>query len=286
MNQQKWLDWRREGIGGSDAPVIMEKSPFKKKVELWNEKVNGIYSTKLSVAMQHGKDKEEEALVECENLLGISLFKMDYVKHQTIPWLRGNLDGIDIDEEIIVEVKNPYSNPDDHISAINKIVPEKYYPQCMHYFLLKPKVQKVLYFSRYKGNNAIVEIKRDQNYLDELFEKEQQFWDSVQKKIPPKEAEEFVDLSDSMEWKTSIEKWKSYSLESKTYAKLEKEEKEKLIQLSKGKSAIGHGYKLSRQDCDGFLDTKRLKIDYPDIPWDSYKKEYFTKWRIDAINRQ
>jgi putative phage-type endonuclease len=269
--EQDWLEWRRNGIGGSDAPVIMGVSPWKDEADLWNEKVNAVYAQKVSPAMQHGKDKEEEALRECENLLGISLFKMDRVQHPAISWLRGNLDGIDFNEQIIVEIKNPYSNPDDHIAAIGKMVPIKYYPQCMHYFLLKPKVTTVFYFSRYKGNNALVEVNRNQSYLDELYEKEEKFWDKVIKKIPPKEEKEVIDFHD----------WQEY----KEYSKKEKEAKDRLIQISGGKNAIGCGYKLSKQMQDGFLDTDRLKSDYPDIPWESYKKEPFVKWRLAAIRK-
>lgn len=279
--EQDWLEWRRGGIGGSDAPVIEGVCPWKNELDLFNEKVHGISSKKVSPAMQYGKDKEEEALRECEDLLGISLFKMDKVQHPTIPWIRGNLDGIDIEEQVIVEIKNIYTNPDDHIVAINKTVPIKYYPQCMHYYLLKPKVHTIFYFSRYKGNNALVQVKRDKNYIENLYEKESKFWDLVIKKTPPKKDEECLDFSNSEEWTDTLMNWEKY----KEYSQKEKEAKDHLIQLSGGKNAIGFGYKLSKQIQEGFLDTQRLKQDYPDIPWESYKKEPFVKWRLAAIRK-
>ena len=36
-----WKEWRREGIGASDAPVIMGVSPYRKIGSLMREKILG-----------------------------------------------------------------------------------------------------------------------------------------------------------------------------------------------------------------------------------------------------
>ncbi len=38
MDYADWLDWRRKGIGGSDASVVCGISRYKSPVELWMDK--------------------------------------------------------------------------------------------------------------------------------------------------------------------------------------------------------------------------------------------------------
>ena len=38
QKSEEWLDWRKKGIGSSDAPIIMGVSPWKTPFELWEEK--------------------------------------------------------------------------------------------------------------------------------------------------------------------------------------------------------------------------------------------------------
>ncbi|GHU60612.1 hypothetical protein FACS1894171_2310 [Clostridia bacterium] len=38
MPREKWLDWRRKGIGGSDASIVCGISQYKTPVELFMEK--------------------------------------------------------------------------------------------------------------------------------------------------------------------------------------------------------------------------------------------------------
>src|SRR5271167_4178879 len=53
-----WLLWREKGIGGSDAPIILEESPWSSAYKLWLQKSGRIPRTKETPAMRHGKDTE------------------------------------------------------------------------------------------------------------------------------------------------------------------------------------------------------------------------------------
>lgn len=38
MTREEWLQYRRCGIGGSDASVVMGENPWRSVLQLWEEK--------------------------------------------------------------------------------------------------------------------------------------------------------------------------------------------------------------------------------------------------------
>jgi putative phage-type endonuclease len=181
MTHKEWLEWRLQGIGASDAAVIMGVSPWKTYDQLLNEKVTGMDSIPENDSMKYGKQMEEEARLCFESLTGYVVFPDKRVVHPHFRWIRATLDGMDMDGNIVVEIKN--ANKADHFLAFNKMVPDKYFPQCQHQ-LLATGLDFMYYFSyrkklAKKGIGIIVEVKRDQKYIDIMLEKHRIFWDQV-----------------------------------------------------------------------------------------------------------
>ena len=105
--------------------------------------------------------------------------------HPEFTWIRATLDGIDLDEKIMVEIKNP--NKNDHAIASKKMIPDKYYPQCQHQMLVK-NLPNMYYFSYYREEGIVVCVERDQFYIDKMLEKHHNFWKCVKDKIKPSES--------------------------------------------------------------------------------------------------
>jgi predicted phage-related endonuclease len=59
MQQQtpEWLEFRKNKIGASDAPIIMETSPWKTPYQLWLEKLS------LDAKLKYLKDQEKAMAV-------------------------------------------------------------------------------------------------------------------------------------------------------------------------------------------------------------------------------
>ena len=53
-----WLIWREKGIGGSDAPIVLEESPWQSAYGLWLLKTNRVKPKPPSAAMEHGRTSE------------------------------------------------------------------------------------------------------------------------------------------------------------------------------------------------------------------------------------
>lgn len=292
QHNQQWHEWRRLGIGGSDAPVIMNGVHFgKTPMMLWEEKYLGVYQDKDNYAMKRGRDNEEAGRVAFKELTGIDVVKKDYVVHPEISWLRCNLDGVNDSGEVILEIKN--SGADDHIKALNKEVPIKYLPQVEHGRLVLPKVREVHYISLNKDFPvAHIVVEPNRAYEEELFAKEQAFWDHVLKGIPPELSDlDYVDMDSHELYGCTVNDLRSIVSEIKALEEMEENALETLRSLSQGRSSKGHGFKYRRQICRGSVDYQRAidnyldvmrtqypEIDFPQIATEPYRKKSFEKW--------
>jgi putative phage-type endonuclease len=288
----EWHEWRRLGIGGSDAPVIMNGEHFKKTpAMLWEEKCLGIYKEQDNYAMQMGRAKEEEGRVAFKELTGIEVTKKDYVVHPEISWLRCNLDGIDASGEVILEIKNV--GVDDHIEALEGKVPHKYRPQVEHQRLVLPNVKEVHYISLNKDFPAAhIVVKPDKEYSKELFQKEQEFWDHVLKGIPPELTDlDYVDMSAVGRYGDSVKELETIVEQIKALEERKEKSLETLKSLSQGRSSKGFGFKLRKQIVQGAVDYQKAIRDYisllsakypeivpPEFVTKPYRKKSFEKW--------
>lgn len=293
--RKEWLEWRRGGIGGSDAAVVMGVSPWRTLYQLYEEKALNIINETDTLAMKRGREQEEEARLAFEDMVGVHVFKKDKVVHESIPFIRGSLDGLSMDEEVLVELKNP--GAEDHAIAKRNNVPEKYFPQCQHYLLLYPKLKSMFYFSRHKGNNALVEVKRDGKYIDEMLTKEIEFWNMVTNRIPPERGDpKYLDMNAHVEWEKLTQDWLNAKEMAAEWEFLEKKHRQKLIMLAGERSAEGAGVRLIKSECKGaidydtaindYLDNMRVHypdVDFPKVALEPYRKDSFTKYSLKVI---
>ena len=289
MNHQQWLDWRRGGLGASDAPIVMGVSPFKTLRQLWEDKVHG-KEEEDNPGMKRGREMEEEARRSFEKIMDVSVFPTRKV-HKDMDWLRATLDGIDLDEKVMVEIKCP--NKEDHALALSKKVPEKYYPQCQHQMLVTG-LSSMYYFS-YDGENGVVlELRRNDDYIAEMLEKEKAFWSKVVNKTPLEFSEEdFLDLNNNIAWEQHAKAWRETKNELKRLEDKEKVIRQEMLKASNNKNAFGYGVKMAKSVCQGAIDYKAVLTEYldnirshypdvilPELDYDVFRKESFTKWTI------
>lgn len=290
MNQQQLREWRRGGIGASDAPVIMGASPWRTPYELWEEKALGIDRNFDSPAMKRGRDMEETARQEFERIMNV-LVAPDWIQHPENSWMRASLDGIDVDRKIMVEIKCP--NKDDHFLATTKKIPEKYVAQCQHQ-LAVTGLSGMYYFSFDGSKGVIVDVARDQHYIDQMLRQEQEFWDMVLTQTPPKLTDkDTISLEDNAHWIKNAKAMVRVREELKTLEEREKELKDEFISLSQGRNAQGGGISLIKSICRGHVDYQAAfddylenmrahypEVDFPTIALEPYRKSSFTKYSV------
>jgi putative phage-type endonuclease len=167
-----WLDWRRGGIGASDAPVIMGVSPWMDAETLWLEKTGRQSGRPSSFAMRRGQILEPQARTLYIQRTGIHVAPL-CLEHGERRWMRASLDGISDDGRVVLEVKCPGAA--DHAVAQRGAVPPKYVPQLQH--LLAVAGAPVCHYWSYRdGEGVLVEVAPDPAYAARLAEREEEFW--------------------------------------------------------------------------------------------------------------
>jgi putative phage-type endonuclease len=163
------------GIGGSDATVLMGGG-FKgqDRDQLLLGKLSGKHDDFENPAMKRGKRKEPIARKAYEALTGRTM-KPICVEHNKFPWLRASLDGWNEKDGIILEIK--CMGDWNHAKVLKTHeVPWYYKAQGMHQLLATDRAHKVHWWFWTDSDtfppeeqSVLVEMERDQEYLDKLF---------------------------------------------------------------------------------------------------------------------
>jgi putative phage-type endonuclease len=288
-----WLSWRKRGIGGSDAPIIMGLSPWKTAFQLWEEKTDKVKPDGVSNwAQNRGNELEPIARAKYELEMGFEMgaatcahYQHDFLRASMDGWNPAcppvmaeivNRDGARVFENAGVpkvhkrglEIKCPGEK--DHRMAESGHVPEKYFYQLVHQFIVTA-ADVIDYYSYWvpkgvdddKGLSCRIEVPRPSNaILMEYFKVAQKFWKCVTEDEAPALTDKDYKKVRSVEIRKDCEEWKRKKLELE---KLEFEVdtlKDKIITAigDDVKRAIvnGAGVKLITVEAKGKVDYKKV----------------------------
>ena len=178
---QDWINWRRNGIGASDAPAILGKSPWLTPQELWEIKVGRREPPPINPYMQRGIEYEEEARRFFEECLS-EAFTPICAEHDEAPFIRASFDGVSVDLTCALEIKVPGAKA--HKMAMEGHIPPYYMPQLQHMFMLG--IDKIFYasYSPETKTGVVLEVERDESMIEELWKEEHSFWSHVREERP------------------------------------------------------------------------------------------------------
>lgn len=193
--EEEWLAWRRRGVGGSDAPVIMGLSPYKGWLTLYIEKTDrGLDPREPNEAAYWGQTLEEVVAREFEKRSGLRVTEptSKLIQHPIFPWMLGTPDRYVTDQAGrtigILECKTTAARRDTEWED----GPAPYaYCQLQHYLAVTGF--QVGWIAVLIGGQLYkhFEVPRDQDYIDELIAKETEFWSHVEADTaPPADAKE------------------------------------------------------------------------------------------------
>lgn len=267
----EWLEWRRQGIGGSDVAALLGVSPWMTPRELWMEKTGRLTRDASSFATQRGQWLESKARAQYE-LLADADMPPALVIHPEYPFMRVSLDGWNPELRRVLEIKCP--GKEDHAKALAGQIPEKYRYQ-VQYQMFVTGAESAHYFSFDGESGTIIEVLPNLDLQLGLRNAVIEFWrDYVLKdKEPAPIAREWVHITDE----AAIQLFSDFRRVLVSLAELEKQEKEyREIILAK------YGNLHPRLKCAGveLLRTKRKgAVDWASIPQlegvdlEQYRKE-------------
>lgn len=205
-NRAEWIRWRMGGIGGSDAPAIMNASKFTTKENLWAEKLGLKLPDPMNYPMRRGIKLEPEARAAHENLIGVRMAAANFSSTRH-PWALASLDGYNEEHGIVAEYKCPLSKEDLKTAREGK-VPEHYKWQLVHILMVLelPEIQYGSYDGA-TGELSTAVFKRDLKLERALAIEERKFWKCVVTGTPPWDVPEekpknVIEMPKPFEFKT------------------------------------------------------------------------------------
>ena len=185
MDNDTWLNYRRQGIGGSDVAAVYGQSPFCTARDLYYQKVGiqpVIEEEENWVAKEYGHLLEDLVAKIFSQKTGLRVYKKSYLyAHPDHPFMRANVDyfvELSDGSEAILECKTTnYNNRD---KWDNDAVPYNYELQVRHYMAIM-NLNKAFVACLYGNNeNEFVyrTVERDMDFEEDMILQEEFFWNN------------------------------------------------------------------------------------------------------------
>ena len=283
----EWEAWRDQGIGGSDAPVIMGVSPFRSYDQLFREKCGEVLEEKNKDFIFLKGHRIEAAARKWLNSTFGQEFVPVTVESTKNSFLHASLDGFHAPSNMAIEIK--LLGKDLHKEAKSGRIPRKYIPQLQHIMMIMdlPKITFISY--QESGDFAIVELAADKKYQERLLAEEQLFWNRVQNKdrweSPLALIKEHCDWVEEKndELQKFLKKFEKIS-KLKKRLKIEDEAlREKIKRSVSAKKVLAGGWKI-------YESTRQGQVDYSKIPalkgvqLDDYRRAASPSFNIKMLN--
>lgn len=184
-DREKWLAVRNQGIGGSDASVIMGLNPYKSAYRLWLEK-RGVAESEDLTGNQHiywGKKNEANIADWFQEETGKKIRRLGTLQNRENPFLIANVDRMVTGEDAGLEIKT--AGASQYKKWKDDEIPDSYYCQCLHY--MATTGADYWYIAvLLDGNDAKWKrIERNEDDIKALIAEEKKFWELVKTNTPP-----------------------------------------------------------------------------------------------------
>jgi putative phage-type endonuclease len=279
QNTPEWHRWRMQGIGASDAPVIMGQTAFKTPRTLWSIKTGRMQEGSAGPAARRGRDLERFARRAYERRTGIQMEPLCLV-HGEFEWMRASLDGLSFDGSTLLEIKCPL-NPRDHSSARQGRIPSQYQAQLQHQLEVS-RAERAHYWSFDGSDGILVETRPDREYAKRLVEAEVAFWQLVKEDRWPESANEELDLSADIKWRRVALRYREVRLRLENAAAQELELRATLRCMATARRTYGCGVEVVKSSRKGAVDYSAVP-ELRGVNLEPYRKPPVAVMKINFI---
>lgn len=185
-DRDKWLAVRKQGVGGSDAAVVVGLNKWKSPYQLWLDKTNQVEAEDLSdnEAVYWGTVLEDLVAKRFEEVTGKKVRRCGTLQDEEFPYMLANIDRLVVGEEAGLEIKT--ANGFKSKEWEGDEVPAQYILQCQWYMGITGL--KKWYIACLIGGQKFVykEILRQDGDIEALRAAVSSFWEiNVKGMVPP-----------------------------------------------------------------------------------------------------
>lgn len=289
LTHKEWLEWRKKGIGGSDAGAICGMNKYRSPIAVYLDKTaDEVVEKPMNEAMRLGQDFEDYVKRRWMEETGKKAVRENYMlQHDDYPWMLADIDRRVVGENAGLECKtcSPYAAG----KWENNGIPPEYVIQCLHYMAVTGAERWYLACLIYQRGMEYRVIERDDNVIDALIQVEKAFWTEnvMKREMPAPDGSVAADDALAAAYAESDPNVETVDITDMTLGRYdeinaliddlsaEKKEIEQRIKTemkSAEKAYLGERT-ISWKSYPGreSVDTKRLKKDHPDL-FEKYKK--------------
>ena len=288
IDKESWLQYRKQGIGGSDAGAVCGLNPYRTAIQVYYDKTSDSIEEIDNEAMRQGRELEEYVAKRFCEASGKRVRRANAMFYdEKNPFMLADVDRMIVGENAGLECKtaSPYSEEkwrDDKI-------PLSYQLQCYHYMSVCNADAWYIAVLIYGRDFKYYRIERDNEVIENLIRIEKEFWNEyvLKQVIPDPDGSKTADVAIAERFKES----KSITIpltgfderlerRQELLSLLEKIETEKRqidqelkLYLGDAEIAENEHYRVSWKNFSrSSIDEKRLKAEQPEI-YEKYRRE-------------
>lgn len=299
MSREEWLQYRRLGLGGSDAGAICGMNPYSSPMKVYCDKTGFQESDADNEAMRQGRDLEEYVARRFTEETGKKVRRsLAIYQHEQYPFMLANVDRLIVGEKAGLECKT--ANAFQALKWKDGRIPPHYEIQCHHYMAVTGLESWYLAVVILGVGFQFMEIKREEEIIQNLIQIEKNFWENhIEKLCPPEpdgsqacealirsfypsSAHNSILLPDSFNRKLDRRE-ELQNLIEKLQEEQRQIEQEVKLYMKEGETAVNEKYRVTWSEVKSSrLDAKRLKEERPEIYQDFSKVTTSRRFSVRA----
>ncbi len=288
LDKTAWLEYRKLGIGGSDAGAVCGMNPYRTAIEVYQDKTSKEIEEFDNEAMRQGREFEDYVARRFTEATGKKVRRANAMYYdENHSFMLADVDRMVVGENAGLECKtaSPYSADKWEDGKI----PMHYQLQCYHYMSVMNADAWYIAVLIYGREFKFYRIERDEQIIADLIRIEKDFWESNVKKgvIPSPDGSKIADSVIAEYYKNSVpvtipltgfdEKLKRRAelMEVMERMDIEKKQIEQELKMYLGDAEVAENavYRVSwKSFSSNRLDEKRLKEERPEI-YEEFKKQ-------------
>lgn len=186
LSYEQWLEYRKTGIGGSDASVVCGINKYRSPVELWLEKTGQLPYQEAGEAAYWGTQLEPVVRSEFTKRTGIEVkLVKQLLQSEEHPFMQANLDGICEHPDYGTCIFEAKTTSAYKLNEWENSIPAEYMLQIQHYMSVTG--YKGTFIAVLIGGNTFKwkYIERDDEIIEMLIHLEADFWEHIVNNTPP-----------------------------------------------------------------------------------------------------
>lgn len=212
-----WLEYRKTGIGASEAPIVMGLSHYCTPSLLYKRKKGLVAEQFVTDKMRAGNVLEPHARQHAIDLWGINLRPV-VVEMDEFPFLFASLDGIHEESQTIIEIKSS----DLLYEKAKKGVIDPMYICQMQDQMMVTGYKKVKFLAFDGFDCHLIEVKRDDDYIAIMKEKLIEFYNCLLSGTEPIDESKYTPVEIDYKQAAIVKEWQMAKAKIKKYEADEK----------------------------------------------------------------